>query len=294
VVVSDFRWSRRFALSLAAALIMSVALYYVSSLYASPFSSGFLYNFLRAGSAQMAVQMFLSHAKANLYDYFIRDTSNAMEALQRWLYCGVALWCLFASFMSLHREGKRLRVRVKLDSVALMGFLTLFLPFAIVVCAYETNDWSDYRTLAPFLWLVIAAMLARGRNLLPALYLAGCVAILAVLATGTPVGAFGDADRFSNLPPNEGVRELCNAVQYDPNATDPFDNTVRTDMFNADTIAMLDPHIGVQTGWFTPETVGKSRWILTDHLKIPVEGYVQVYRNIYGYVYEHTVDVGNP
>ena len=294
VVVSDFRWSRRLAIALATALVLSFALYCISSLYASPFSSGFLYNFLHAGSAQMALQMFLSHAKANLYDYFIRDTSNAMESLQRWLYCGVALWCLLASFMALRREGNRLRVHFKLDSVALMGFLTLFLPFAIVVCAYETNDWSDYRTLAPFLWLVIAAMLARGRKLLPALYLAGCAAILAVLVTGAPVGAFGDADRFSAIAPNEGVRELCDAVKYDPAATDPFDNTVRTDMFNADTIAMLDPHIGIQTGWFTPETVGKSRWILTDHLKIPVEGYVQVYRNIFGYVYEHTDAAGNP
>ena len=291
VVASDFRWSGRLALALVASVLLALGVYFGTAQFASPFTSGFLYKFLHAGSAQLAVQMFLSHAKANLYDYFLRDTSNAMEALQRWLYWVVALWCLAASFVHVQREGKRLRLRADFDSVALMGFLTLLIPFAVVVCAYETNDWSDYRTLAPFLWLVVAAMLIRGRKLLPAVYLGGCALILVVMALGEPLGAFGDPGRFTALQPNAAQQELCETIIYDPDATDPFANTVRTDMFNANTIGMLDPHIGIQTGWFTSETVGNSRWILTDHLKIPVEGYVQVLRNEAGYVYRQTWDM---
>ena len=291
VVACDYRWSGRLFASLFAAVAVCAGVYYGTSRFASPFASGFLYNFLRTDSFGMSVQMFLSHAKANLLDYFVTNTSNAMESLQRILYCAVAGLSLIGILLRVEKTDGRWHVRFGYDGFSLLAFVTLFIPFAIVVCAYETNDWSDYRTLAPFLWLVVAAMLIRGRKLLPAVYLGGCALILVVLTLSEPLGAFSDAGRFTALQPNEAQRQLCDTIVYDPDATDPFANTVRTDMFNANTIGMLDPHIGIQTGWFTPETVGNSRWILTDHLKIPVEGYVQILRNEAGYVYRQTRDL---
>ena len=288
IVACDAEFSGKMGLSFLAALLGTLFIYYISALLACPFTSGFLYNFLRAGSAEMALRMFLSHAKANLLDYFVNQPASVMEGLQRWLYCGVMALTLILSFVRADRSQGRLRLRLGLDGFTLAAFAMLFIPFAIVVCAYETNDWSDYRTLAPFLWLVVSACLIRGRRLAPALYLAGCAAILAVLLTGAPVGAYSDDARFVTKPFTTETQELCAAVAYDPSATDPFVNTVRTDLFNLQTVAMLHPGIGLETGWFTADTVGKSRWILTDHLKIPLEGYEQVYKNAIGSVYRQT------
>ena len=288
VVACDYRWSGRLIASLFAAVAVCAGVYYGTSRFASPFASGFLYNFLRTDSFGMSVQMFLSHAKANLLDYFVTNTSNAMESLQRILYCAVAGLSLIGILLRVEKTDGRWHVRFGYDGFSLLAFVTLFIPFAIVVCAYETNDWSDYRTLAPFLWLVIAAYLMHGRRFVPLVYLAGCVAVLAVLLGGAPIGAFSDQGRFEPLTFSEETKQLCDTITYDPQATNPYTNTVRIDMFTLETVSTLHPGIGVETGWFTEDTVGKSRWILTDHLKIPVQGYELVLKNRFGNVYRLT------
>jgi len=284
-VACDLRHWGHMALGALLALLIALFVYYVTALTASPFASGFLYNFLRTDTLAMAVRMFLSHAKSNLFDYFVRNTSNPMEWLQRVLYCGVAVYALLGSFVRAEKTDGKHRVRFGISWLSLIAFVMLMLPFAIVVCAYETNDRSDYRTLAPFLWLVIAGYLVRGRRLLPALYVAGCIGILAVLFTGGPVGAYGDDYRFVATPFSADMQALCAAVQADPTADDPFENSVRTDLFSLETVATLNPALGIETGWFTEDNVGRSRWILTDYLKIPLEGYELVLKNKSGSVY---------
>lgn len=290
VVASDGVWSGKMMLGFLMALLFSLFVYYITVLYASPFTTGFLYNFLRADTVGLGIKMFLSHAKANVLDYFINQPGNRMEAAQRWLYCGVGALTLMGSFIRGSQKHGRPRLRLGIDGFSLLMFITLFLPFAIVICAYETNDWSDYRTLAPFLWLVVTAYLVRGRKLIPLAYLAGCVAALVVLLSGAPVGAYGDENRFVSKPFTQDTQALCQAITYDAGAENPYANSVRTDLFTLETVALLDPGIGLQTGWFTQDTVGKSRWILTDHLKIPIEGYELVLKNDSGSVYRRIAD----
>ena len=294
LVACDVRWTGKTLLWTLSALLTSLFVYYLTALTASPFASGFLYNFLRTGSLPMSVQMFLSHGKANLLDYFVKTTTNPMESLQRVLYCGVALLALLGALIRVEKMEGRFRLRFTFNGFSLLMFLTLMLPFAIVVCAYETNDWSDYRTLAPFLWLVIALYALHGRKLFPALYLGGCVAILAIMLSSGPIGAYQDENRFAEAPFTADVQELCAAVAYHPAAANPFENSVRTDMFTLETVALLHPGIGIQTGWFTQDSIGKSRWILTDHLKIPVEGYELVLKNKAGSVYCLTAATAQP
>ncbi len=281
----DGRPTGRMGLGFLAAFLAAVFTYYFTALLASPYASGFLYNFIHAGSISLGAHMFLSHAKANLLDYFVHQPGSVMEGLQRWLYCAAMVLTLLGALVKVEKPQGRLRVRFALDGFSALAFCMLLIPFVIVVCAYETNDWSDYRTLAPFLWFTVAAYLVRGRKLLPALFLAGNTAILVVLLASAPVGAFGDAQRFTAEPFSADRQALCAAVAYDPAATDPFDNTVRTDLFTLETVVSLQPAIGLQTGWFSEDTVGKSRWILTDHLKIPLEGYELVLKNESGSVY---------
>ncbi len=285
LVACDFRWSGRMALYGVLALLLSAGAYVLMALYTSPFASGFLYNFLRTGSFGLSKRMFLSHAKANLLDYFVRAPGNEMERLQRVLYCTVAGLSLLGSLLRVRREGGRLRLRFGFSGFSLLVFLTLFIPFAIIICFYETNDWSDYRTLAPFLWLAAAAYALRGRRFVPAVFLAGSAAILAVLLTLPSVGMYADTARFAPPALTAEGKALCEAVPYDPAATDPYENAVRTDLFTLETVSALDPGLGLQTGWFTPDTVGKSRWLLTDFLKAPLEGYELVFKNSAGSVY---------
>ena len=74
-------------------------------------------------------------------------------------------------------------------------------------------------------------------------------------------------------------------MEYDPAATDLYQTAVRTDVFTISTVGLLHPGLGIQTGWFTEDNIGKCRWIMTDYLKIPLEGYELVYKNKAGSVY---------
>ena len=53
----DAEFSGKMALAFLAALLGTLFVYYITALLACPFTSGFLYNFLRAGSAEMALRM---------------------------------------------------------------------------------------------------------------------------------------------------------------------------------------------------------------------------------------------
>ena len=284
-IAFDGKPSMGLLMSLLLMLLLTAGLYVWTARMASPFAAGFLYNLLRTGDVGLSVQMFLSHGKANLMDYFILPPGNPMEAAQRMLYCGMMALTLLGSWVRVQRVDGRTRLVTGLNRLNAMAFLMLFLPFLIVVSLYETNDWADYRTLAPFLWLVFAACVTAGRKALPALFLAGSAAVLVFLFTLAPVGAFSDAARFTPAAPSAEMQELASAIPYEPDAADPFRNTVRTDLFTLDTVRLLHPGLGIQTGWFTEDSVGKSEWVLTDYLKIPLEGYTLVVKNGSGSVY---------
>ncbi len=245
----------------------------------SPYESGFLYHFLRADFME-ALEMFWFHALKNLYNYFVLELANVGEVAQRWLYCGVTLLCLLGVIL---KKGNRW--------LYVMCFLLLLLPWMVIILFYETLDWADYRSLAPFLWFVIAWLILNEQKLVPIAYFAGCAAILILLATGAPEGAFADEYRFDPKPFSQKIQTLCEAITYDPDATDPFQNTVRTEMMDIQVMAQLDPGLGIQSGIMFNDNTGKCRWILTKHLRITVPDFISVAENSEGYVYRSTVDL---
>lgn len=269
------RFGWRTICGLLLSLVLFGACWLVNNRYCAPEPQNFLYHLLHAPDAETFLRMILSHSKANLMNVFLR-TSSAMEAVQRCLYFAVTLLCLFASFLSITREQGRVRVRLAFHPWALGCFLMLLAAFGLVIMLYETNDWRDYRYLAPFLWMVLVLFAARGRFVVPSLSLAGCAGALALLLTLSPVGAFDDAYRFDPAPDSPALSEALSVITYDAEASDPFDNSVRIDVLSFQAMRELAPGLGLQTGWFTTETTGKSRWILTDHLKCPVTGYERV------------------
>jgi hypothetical protein len=88
-------------------------------------------------------------------------------------------------------------------------------------------------------------------------------------------------------PYSQRVQEACEAIVFDPDAKNPWTNTIRADLCTPQTISQIHPGMGLLYGWFTPENTGKSRWILTDHLKIVVKGYEPVDKGPKVKVYRH-------
>ena len=281
------RFSRKTLLYGLLAAALSVGLYFLAAAFAAPAPYGFLYHWLRTKDPATFFRMFFSHAKSNLSDYFLRSTGSPVQDALRWLYTGLMALALGVSFLRLEKKEKRRRLGFGLDKPHLACFLLLFVPFAMVVMLEEANDWVDFRTLAPFLWGAAALLALRGRKALPVLALAGSLAMVLWLAALPPQGAYEDEYRFTRQPDTQRVQEACEAILYDPQALTPWDNTIRADLCTLQTISQIDPRMGLLYGWFTPETTGKSRWILTDHLKIVVQGYERVDEGPEAKVYRH-------
>ncbi len=265
------RWKT--ILWMLAAVMFSFFLNVFTRKITSPYESGFLYHFLRADLMEGA-RMFWFHAMENLYDYFVLEMANVAEVAQRWLYCGMMLLCLLGAVFK--HENRR---------AYLLCFLLLLLPWLVIIIFYETQDWSDYRSLAPFLWFAVVWLLLHKQRLVPVAYFAGCAAIVVLLLTGVPEGSFADETRFNPEPFSEDLQELCEMIPYDPEATDPFQNTVRTEIMNIQLMAQLHPGLGVQSGIMYDDNTGKSQWILTRFLRIFVPDFYTVAANNAGGLY---------
>lgn len=270
-----YRISWRMVLFALPALAISLLCCYIAVQTAAPSAQGFIYHLLRAPDATTFVRMLLSHTKSNLYDYFIRFNLSRMQVAFRYLYCGVTLLCLIATFVRIDHTNGKWALQFGFRGPMLSCFVLLAAAFGFTMMLYEANDWADFRRLAPYLWLVIAYMIARHRVVIPSATLAACAVTLCLLIAN-PEGAFLDEGRFDAPEAAESLPEVIAAIEYDADAEDPFDNTVRLDVSSYQLMEGLHPGLGLQYGWFTTETTGRSRWILTDKLKCAVSGYESV------------------
>ena len=264
----------RMALAALAAAAVSLGCYLVTSAVTAPYTQGFLYHLLRAPDVGAFVQMLLSHTKSNLMDYFVNTIGTSTEHAFHWLYLGTAGLCLAGSFVAVERRDGRLTLRRRFQPRLMGCFLVLMAAFSLIVILYETNDWSDFRTLSPFLWLTLAYLITAGRMAVPRVAAAGMAAMLAVMLALPPTGMFADMAHFEQPEYSEDLAQtIAEYLVPDPDAENPLTNTVRLDVNTLQAMEQIPPEFGLQYGWFTTESTGKSRWILTDHLKCAVNGY---------------------
>lgn len=288
--ISRYRFGWKMILTALAAVAVSALCCFLGQLASAPNAQGFPYHLIRADHIDTFIHMLLSHSKANLLDYF-RSTGNVMQNAFRVLYMGTTLLCLLGSFMALERRGfKPVHVTFGYRPPFFSCFLLLIAAFGLTIMLYDAYDWRDYRRLAPYLWLVIAFFITRHRFTLPVVSLAACAATVILLIASPAMGTFSDTERLTAPVPSEAVTTVSEVITYDENAEDPFANTIRIDVHNLQLMQEIHPGMGMQYGWFTTDTTGKSRWILTDQLKCPVTGYEKVLDTGDYKVYKHIDD----
>lgn len=274
---SRYHLGWRMVLSAGVAILLTIVCCILAMMASAPNAQGFTHHLVNASDVPTALHMLLSHTKANLTAYFVRRSGHPLELAFRVFYCGATVLCLLASFMALERRGLRpVRIHLGFRPPFFSCFLLLTAAFVLTMMLYQVGDWRDYRRLAPFLWLVIAFFIARWRFTLPVVSLAACAATLLLFFTASAAGPFADTDRFEAPASSPSVQEVASVIEFEQDAGDPFRNTVRTDVASYSLMESLHPGLGMQYGWFTTETTGKSRWILTDRLKCVVNGYENV------------------
>lgn len=274
---------RRFGLKTWIALVICVILAAICAVVAIWFTAPslqlFPYHFVHADSLETAIQLLLSHTKANVMDYFAIHGPYVIEQVFRLIYLASILVCLLGTFVHTdHDQNGKLRLEMGLNTPFLVVTVWLLGSLAIIMLLYETNDWWDFRMLAPVLWLTALCLFMSDRRIAPLCVLAGSLLLTLVLALHEPVGCFADPYRYVEPPKNEALTQAMEVISFDPAADDPFDNTIRTDLTEVWQMTDRDTGLGFETGWFIEDSLGKSRWILTDMLKVPLEGYKPVFK----------------
>ena len=274
---------RRFGLktwvSLVICVIFAAICAIVAIWFTAPSIALFPYHFVHADSLETAIQLLLSHTKANVMDYFALRGPDRIEQVFQLIYLVSILVCLLGAFVhTAAGENGKLRLELGLNTPFLVVSLWLMGSLAIIMLMYETNDWWDFRMLAPVLWLSTLCLLMTNRRIAPLCILAGSLLLTITLALHEPVGCFADPYRYVEPPRNEALAQAMEVITFDPEAEDPFDNTIRTDLTEVWQMTERDVGLGFETGWFIEDSVGKSRWILTDMLKVPLEGYKPVFK----------------
>ena len=275
--------------------VIAVACYLFSSAFTAPYIQGFLYHWLRAETLQNFIQIFLSHAKSNLISYFILSFTNytPIETSLRVVYMLTMLLSLVLSFFTYNRKEKKVVRRFSIEYLG--AFLLLFVAFTIIVTLYETNDWSDFRTLSPYLFFVYAYFIAKRVFALPTVGFVGMLVMIMLLSATSPVGFMRDEARFVRRDYSRQLAKLISLIPYVEDAEDPFVNTVRVDIDYLQMHEQLHPGIGLQYGHLSTDTITKSQWLLTDHLKCVVYGYEKVlhFKNIYLYQKQPILEENN-
>lgn len=267
LVISRFGWNKTLAICVPAAAVLALGCLWVRKNTCAPLASSFMYHLSNVESFSIWLQMVLSHGKMNLMDFF-SGSGTLIELLFFALYLLTALVCLLGACLPLGKRNEDFRKNY-------LGCFLVLLAALGLTCAFdEIRDWRGLRALAPFLWLVLGYLTIRRRVVVSTGSLILSAAMAVVLLVTPPVGAYQDTARYQPIPNDPALSRALRVIQYDQTASDPFANTVRTDAsYQMQFASELNPAIGVQSGWFSTETTGHSRWILTDQLKCVLNGY---------------------
>lgn len=267
LVISRFGWNKTLAVCIPSAIVLAVGCLWVRKNTCAPLASSFTYHLSNVENFSVWLQMVLSHGKMNLMDFF-SGSGTLIELLFFALYLLTALVCLLVACLPLGKRNKGFRKNH-------LGCFLVLLAALGLTCAFdEIRDWRGLRALAPFLWLVLGYLTIRRRVVVSTGALVLSAAMAVVLLVTPSVGAYQDTNRYQPISDDPALSRALQMIQYDQTATDPFANTVRTDAsYQMQFARELNPAIGVQSGWFSTDTTGRSRWILTDQLKCVLNGY---------------------
>ena len=290
LVLSDFKFNKKFIKLFASWVLYSGLIYYINSIFTSPFPFGVLYNFTHASNLKTAVKMLILNFKFSFKNFFNLNNGNKIEIYFRFFYLIVLmLYLLLTFFKASFKKSKKdfliLSLRGKFNRFYIIQFILLFLPLFIVMTIYDIYGYRDFRTLSPFLWISFFNLIIYKRSV--------------VLKLFTPIFLLFFMFSLFNWPQffcinerniNSAKRDFTliqNVIKYNESFKDPFKNTLLTDVFfDFDLWSNLHPGIGIE--WIGSQLElekCKSQYLLINQDK-DIEGYEKKGSTEFGYLYE--------
>ena len=151
---------------------------------------------------------------------------------------------------------------------------------------YNVYSWRDFRTLSPYLWISFFNLIIYKRSVVLKLFTPIFLLFFIFSLFNWPQGFYL---LETNLYNNEkrDFTLIQNVVEYEVDASDPFENTLLTDVpFDFELWSNLHPGIGIE--WLIPGSNlenYKSKYLLINKNQ-NINGYENRGKTEFGYLYE--------
>ena len=191
-----------------------------------------------------------------------------------------------ASFKNSKKDFLILSLREKFNCFYIIQFILLFLPLFIIMTVYNVYSWRDFRTLSPYLWISFFNLIIYKRSVVLKLFTPIFLLFFIFSLFNWPQGFYL---LETNLYNNEkrDFTLIQNVVEYEVDASDPFENTLLTDVpFDFELWSNLHPGIGIE--WLIPGSNlenYKSKYLLINKNQ-NINGYENRGKTEFGYLYE--------
>lgn len=132
-----------------------------------------------------------------------------------------------ASFKNSKKDFLILSLREKFNCFYIIQFILLFLPLFIIMTVYNVYSWRDFRTLSPYLWISFFNLIIYKRSVVLKLFTPIFLLFFIFSLFNWPQGFYL---LETNLYNNEkrDFTLIQNVVEYEVDASDPFENTLLT------------------------------------------------------------------
>lgn len=231
-VLSNLKFNKKFIKLFASWVLYSGLVYYINSIFTSPYPHGVLYNFTHTSSLKAAVKMLILNFKFNFKNFFNLNNGDKIEVYFRLFYLLILALYLFlvffkASFKNSKKDFLILSLREKFNCFYIIQFILLFLPLFIIMTVYNVYSWRDFRTLSPYLWISFFNLIIYKRSVVLKLFTPIFLLFFIFSLFNWPQGFYL---LETNLYNNEkrDFTLIQNVVEYEVDASDPFENTLLT------------------------------------------------------------------
>ncbi|HOH74237.1 MAG TPA: hypothetical protein PKW38_00490 [Paludibacteraceae bacterium] len=213
-------------------LIYAAVLYYIVSLFVSPYPFGYLTDLFNEDSISAFMTSLCCHFCNNLGRFFL-FSSSGVENLQRYYYFII----MVSSFGYWYYSGK-----VKRMYFIIFGIMFLFMN--TVVCFYDVFDWRDFRTLSPILLSCVVFFIIECKNkkVLNYVFLLCVVANVFVFIRMNKTNVYYETnkDRYIDV-------ENCDLSQFVKyrNGLTKYDNTILVTSFDRNLLLSIPIGLGI-------------------------------------------------
>jgi len=274
---NEFKFDRKFSLSIVLWILFSGLLFVLNNLFISPYPGSYLNDLLKSNGFTDFVTNFAVHFVQNSWNLINPVSENIIQVFQRYY---VILVCLFSLVKSNVIQSKF----KKIETAYFIVFLILFLFLLTTIAAYDVFDWRDYRVMAPVLYgCVLFLILNHKTKLIVGLIALNLIGLILLFISPEVMESF-NKDRYNKPLENK----LLNKIEYNAHPASRFENTIIVNQFDTNTVLNIPAGIGISYFEDLSDNL-KSNYIYSTK-EINLSTYTMIDKNERGYLYEKIKD----